>query len=99
MLAQRLAHPCPLIGSRRAEAREQLALALDGKAGDDPALGEALEEELDGPLPGVLLGEEVAGEDRGVLAPRPRCSEPRSVRTLPSGSVYSLLGALSLAGF
>ena len=54
-------------------AREQLLLARQRLgAGDVPAHREALEEELDGALPGVLAREDVAAGDLGVLHARRR---------------------------
>ena len=58
---------------REAVAGEQLLLARDRLgAGDLPAHGEPLEQELDRALPGVLARERRAGRRGGVLAPRGR---------------------------
>ena len=90
-----VADPAPLVGGGEAEAREQLLLARDRLgAGDLPAHGEALEQELDGALPRVLAG-------RGCCRPRPSAycarvagvSAPRSTSSEPCSSRYSLSGA------
>ncbi len=89
VLAQHVADPAALVVGGEAEAREQLLLARDRLGpGDLPAHGEALEEELDRALPGVLLGEQVAAERRGVLASRRAgVIAPRRTSVLPSASV------------
>src|SRR5947208_9698099 len=65
MLAQHVADPAALVLRRDAEAHEQGLLALARHAGDGPANGQALEEELHRALPGVLLLQP-AVEERGV---------------------------------
>ena len=76
VLAQHLAHPCALVGRGHAKARQQLALALERRSGDDPADGQALEQQLGRPLPGILPGGgwavPRAGECLCVLAPGAR---------------------------
>ena len=70
VLAQHVAHPGALVLRGEAEAREQLLLARVGSLPRSPAHGEALEQELDRALPGVLPRQRRGGERRGVLAPR-----------------------------
>src|SRR4051812_1462717 len=67
MLAQRRAHRGALLGRGHPEAREQLALLAVLDPAGRPADGQALEEELDRALPGVLAS---ARRQLGVLAPR-----------------------------
>ena len=74
VLAQHRADPGALLGGGRAKALQQLALALDRRVRDAPAHREALEQQLDPPLPGVLLSagrsRVRSGEHLRVLAPR-----------------------------
>src|SRR4051812_24469122 len=69
MLAQGPAHRRALLGRGHAEAREQLLLLGVLDAARRPADRQALEEELDRPLPGVLAR---PVRQLGVLAPRRR---------------------------
>ena len=55
-------------------------LVIGGVAGDLPAHGEALEQELDRALPGVLAGEDVAARDLRVLQRGSRASARRAAR-------------------
>src|SRR3954451_5174404 len=73
MLAQHVADPAALVLAGEAEAREQLPL-LDDRlgAGDLPAHGEALEQELAAALPRVLLRERAAAQRGLVLESRAR---------------------------
>src|SRR5438270_79996 len=74
MLAQHLPHPSTLLLGGHAQASEQLALAVDRRSGDHPSHGEALEQQLDRALPGMLLRRRCplpdAGEGPCVLAAR-----------------------------
>src|SRR3954447_12010084 len=54
VLGQRGAHAPPLLGAGHPEAAEQLLLILERQAGDLPADRQALEEEIDAPLPAGL---------------------------------------------
>src|SRR5688500_8493742 len=54
VLYERLAHPAALVRARHPVAAEQLLLALERQAGQLPAHGQPLEEELAPALPAVL---------------------------------------------
>src|SRR6185312_14702985 len=75
VLAQHAAHPLALRLRGHAQTAQQLALALDRLAGDHPPDREALEQQLERSLAGVLdglRGAPRAGRGSGVLAARPR---------------------------
>src|SRR5439155_20631227 len=82
VLAQHLADPRALWRAGGAIAGQQLALALDRRAGDRPAHGEALEQQLNRPLPRVLLRARPTGERPRILladAQRERPAHPQHV--------------------
>src|SRR5439155_12457483 len=85
MLAQDVPRPAALLGAGRAEAREQLALPRDRLVGYRPTHDQALEQQLDGALPGVLARERVAGERFGVLAPAGRRQRPAQRQDIALG--------------
>ena len=76
VLTQDCPYPGPLLGAAGAKTQQQLALVVDRGIRDHPAHRESLEQELDCSLPGVLLGEQIAGECLRVFAPRGGAERP-----------------------
>src|SRR5439155_12178684 len=82
VLAQHLPHPRALCRAGGAIPGQELAVALDRRAGDRPAHCEALEQQLHRALPRVLLRPRPAGERPRVLlagAERQRPAQPQNV--------------------